>query len=301
MSEERFVDFDDDQTLFKGMLEFKDDCRILLIEDGGARGKSTFLERLKEVCLLEIEPSVPVSLVTLDTKEAKQHQNDPLLILDIIRTDLKDLGIELATFAKLNKARASKDSEAFSVSSAAAGRGFGTVDARNARVEGSGIAAGTYIANNYSPLTDWNDAMERQAREECIEAFFGDLKLVAKDQTTVLLLDCLDEKADKNLRTWITDKFIHRLLKDPNGWPLRFVMVLAGRELPPLLRAERFEARLRSALGLNWKVEHVRDFLKRKGHTALSDLELNMLSERLRNGASLIWLEGVVEAMEKKP
>jgi hypothetical protein len=289
MSEEPFIDFEHDEGLFKGLLEFKDDSRILLMEEGGGRGKSTFLERIKLICL-DRDPSIPVSYITLDNKEANQHQNDALVVFQMIRNDLVAVGAQLARFDELINARAMRQGSFFARTTVIPGRGSGYVDARNTRVSEDGLVAGYYVKEMHvPPTTDWNADVEREAKDACVNGFFDDMKALCEAQPAVLLLDCLDEKADETLRTWITEKFIQRLLL--TGWPSHLVLVLAGRKLPTLLRGKRFENKVRSASGLNWKEDHVREFLKLKGFSVSDNLITLLAKELLEKRRDLLWLQ----------
>lgn len=283
VSGKKFIDREVDQENFRELLQFRDEARLLVVSDKGGRGKSTLLKKLKYICEWENDPEIPVSLIPLD----QFPDNDPFILLTAVRNDLKS--IQFGRFDELNNARTFHDLSKFTGSLATI---RGTADFREAHIGGyRPVAGGTvqYIeyAEQVSSRVDWTPEMEEFARHECIKAFFDDLKQISKKQPVVVLLDSVDERSNADLREWIFRELIRRYCLDRETRPARFILVLAGRDLPDfknLLGEMKFNMLVKSAGSLNWEEDHVRDFLQLNGYAEMSAEDIQAVYRKIREG-----------------
>jgi hypothetical protein len=295
---EKFIDRELEQEFFDELLKFQDDSRLLTIRDAGGRGKSSLLKMLEYKCIWQHDPSTPVSLVPLDQLPG----NHPFVLINDIREKLSKLSF--TEFDRLNAARASRD---FSKFNAPSGPVQGSVYAHGANVSGSAMVTGVgmqqqgqNIQNFIGATSDWvNAEQEEIARRACIEAFFNDLKRICSEQKLVVLLDSW-ENSNTRLQEWILSDFILPLCFDMDNRPQRFVLVLAGRELPNFevrLGEAKYQKLVKSIKHLGtWEENHVKAFLQAHGYEGLNDEDIRDLCSLIKRGT--LSLESALRMVE---
>ena len=128
-----------------------------------------------------------------------------------------------------------------------------------------------------------------QARNQCIKAFFEDLKALYDEKPLVVLLDSYD-RCSKELKQWIIDEFVLPFAINTNKRPQRLLVVLAGRELPNFteMLADQYTVLVTSSSPLApWEREHVKDLLRVHQYTNLSDNDLDFVLQKMGGGISL--------------
>jgi hypothetical protein len=286
-----------EQELFDELLKFQDDSRLLTIRDAGGRGKSSLLKMLEYKCIWRHDPPTPVSLVSLD----QLPDNHPFILVYDIRDKLSTL--RFTEFDRLNAARVSRD---FSKFSAPSGPVEGRVHASGASMGGSAMVAGVgmqqqgeKIQNIFSGGSDWSAEQEDVARRACVEAFFEDLKRICSEQKLVVLLDSW-ERSNTRLQEWILSDLVLPHLFNIENRPQRFVLVLAGRELPDFevrLGEARYQRLVKSieSLGM-WEENHVKAFLQAHGFEGLDDEDVRDLCSLIKRGT--LSLESALRMVE---
>ena len=271
-----FINRNTEQDLFKRLMEFNGHARLFVVEDKRGTGKSTLLELLQYQCKFRFFS--PVGFVQLDVPAI----NNPFVFVETLRNSI-GLSEPFPRFDAKIAALYGKIPGAFapvpviSVS--------GTVNAQ------SNISGGTQIGAevNFAPSGEWTDALDVQARNQCIKAFFEDLKSLYDEKPLVVLLDSYD-RCSKELKQWIIDEFVVPFSINTNKRPQRLLIVLAGRELPNFtaLLADQYTALVISSSPLSpWEKEHVKDLLKVHQYTNLSDNDLEYVWQKIAVGSSL--------------
>jgi hypothetical protein len=238
----KFIDREFEQELFEDLLQFKDAARILAIQDEqGGMGKSQLLEKFRYRCRT-VKPRTPVSLIKLDQLPG----NSPLDFVNIAVKDFASFGIDFVNFNRYETARICRD---FTPIGAALNLQQVTF-AKATDVTIAGVATKIQHAQNVfvSPgVTEFTPEQDIRAKEVCLQAFFSDLKELRSSECLVALLDAY-EKCPKNIKDWIEEYLLDQLFFDIEGRPKRFILVIAGREVP------NFETR--------WAVEDCADTVK---------------------------------------
>jgi hypothetical protein len=301
---EKLVDRGKELDEFLKMLSFGDDARLLTICDEQGTGKSSLLRKLEYSCKYQRRPAVPVSRVSLD----EQGITSWFSLVKRIRERMRKY--EFPNFDYLDRARVGHFWSPFRPQAPGGGeRIVGIVDVGGATVSG-GEFAGTKVQTagpvhvHASPdvphYEQWADSgQEEQAQGQCIRAFLQDLRALADTQPVAILLDTFEAHDQvETLATDIVDELIVPLCVEPSR-PRQFLLVLAGQELPnfeALLAGEHARV-VRSRDSLTWEDEHVRDFLILHGHDQLSDADVELVCERVRNGFSIARALRLAEAL----
>lgn len=278
---DHFINRKVEKDIFQSLLQFKDEARLLAIEDKEGTGKSSLLKMLRYQSFYLYKK--PVSIIFLEESTI----NSKFIFIERLRKGFGTRG-KFTNFDALNKARVNKRSATFAPSSVSVS---GTVDARNAALGGSGHqlagvminAPGTVVVN---PAADWSSEQEEFARDECTKGFLADLKSI--DETTVVLLDSY-ERCSLELKEWILEEFLWRLCFRPER-PAHLVLVLAGRELPDLeamLEQSQYKQLVRSSVLSMWEEEHVRAFLKVHGYDDLTPEDISYVYTKIQQGISI--------------
>jgi Cdc6-like AAA superfamily ATPase len=283
---ENAVDRDVEQEEFRNLLTLQEKARLLIIQDREGTGKTTLLRRLHYNCRRVETPRVPAGMVDLENREIASSFD---LILSL-RNSLEK--VKFDEFDQLNRARVNKDSKAFSGAYGRISQAFQGASFSGGQQSISGVGIGTQNVSQQTIIEGaalpWSEEQEELARQECIQAFFKDLKVITESQTVVLLIDHLDKMANKELQEWIQDELVYPLCFDLDNRPARFVLVLAGRELPgfnALIKAKPafYGDLIRSKTSLSeWSDEHVKEFLMVNGITGLKDEYMDDLVEYVR-------------------
>lgn len=221
------VDRGDETQRFETLLEMVAERKVLAVSDGIGWGKSTLLRKLRHVCECR---QIPVALIFLN----ELAYPDEFTLITTIADQLRQAGLSLPSFDKMNRARAFRDAGQFIQTY----QTLGTTDARGAWISG-GDVAGTMIkiehAENVAP-TQWTDETEKEARLLCLEAFLADLFTLAAERSIVIMIDSV-ESADEVLQRWLLLSLImNRVLAKPNG-DHKLLVVLSGEKLDILLQS----------------------------------------------------------------
>ncbi|MGH9840615.1 MAG: hypothetical protein ACREEM_17700 [Blastocatellia bacterium] len=290
---DKLIDREAEQEIFEKLLLHEDDARLLTISDQGGQGKSALLKRLHYNCFYWKE--MPVCLIEL------QHREDrgPFQIVEEIRNDFRANfpRLQFKEFDYLNARRMDQEPSAFGVGSGAVqGSIQGTVNAQTATLGGSNnLVAGVglqnvekVIINPNSPAV-WTPDREEDARNQCVTAFFKDLKVICLEETVVLLLDTWDGCKNDKLRNWILKVLLWQHCFDLENRPGRFVLVLSGREegfpnFKSILK-DRYSTFVRSIESLGeWNEKHVKEFLIVHGYDQVGDLEVQLICAKIKKG-----------------
>ncbi len=284
-----FINCTKEQELFKEILGFEAEIRLVTVRDGEGRGKSTLLKRLEELCSLERYPPIPVCYLNL-----KDIPNpDRFDFVERVRNTLAGFEPLVAAFPhfdRLNSARLNGDFHAFIPSSTARATAAGSVQAANAQISGGAVAgsidtviqsSGTTNVHLAAPpkLTDEQDQI---AKDQCIRAFIEDLKRSGDAQTIVLLLDEWDQ-GQAELTKWLHHGFVLPLCCDPSRRPEKLVMAMAGRNLPDYktILQQDYAKRVRPIEPLSpWSVEHVREFA-RSIYPEIKEQEIEVIGKKI--------------------
>jgi hypothetical protein len=294
---ESIIDREVEQEEFKNMLKFQEEARLLVIQDRQSTGKTTLLRRLHYNCKWDEIPPKPASLVYLDNTT---EMDSPFALVEKIRMGLS--GLQFQTFDRLLRARVNRDASAFIGSSVA----YRAIQ----HFEGSTFSGGSVQAVsqqynvsgdlNVNPLA-WTAEQEALARQECISAFFKEIKENADQNPLVVLLDSYDDRCNEDLQTWIRDNFVYPLCFDVQNRPQQLLLVLAGRKLPgfkDLLQRPNYSHLIRSRASLgSWTDDHARAFLQLHGYGDLIpehvNIVLKVVSEGVPIGNALALADGL--------
>jgi hypothetical protein len=297
---ENLVDRKAEKDVFRELLRFEDDARLLAISDRQGTGKTSLLKILSYIC--EWEAGVPVAFVPLDAQQGEAITS-PFEFISRVRSDLKDLSFTRYDF--LNQFRVTHQWVPFMTQPVQAIELYledqlarsrpgtvieGSVDLRDANLEG-GVAAGIYIKNlKLEPQRDWTSPdQERMAQQRCIEAFLEDLRTECTDTTIVVLVDSYEQRSPA-LRDWILKDFIKPCCFD-DGRPNRLVVAIAGRDsdMPGFeqILQDRYVELVRSRSQLGWEQEHVRAFLEVHGYERLAEEDIDFVATKVAKGWSI--------------
>ncbi len=280
------VDRTVEQDEFHKLLQFTDAARLLAIRDKQGTGKSTLLRRLQYNCQWNITPRMPANLIQLEEPTV----NTPFILIEKIRKgSFKTLPFK--HFDECNKMRLTKN---FALFTGPAPAYSGAVYAQGANLGGtnnlvSGQTVTTPQAQNMTinlgnGTGDWGLEQEEFAREECIKAFFADLKALGDQQPLVILLDSY-ERCDPDLQQWLLNDLLWPLCLDVPIRPAKVILVIAGRELPDFSLHDQ-RVRSRESLAM-WEEDHVNDFLRLHGYDDLDDDDVDLVWDAIRRGKSI--------------
>jgi hypothetical protein len=272
-----FINRKPEQDLFKSLMEFNENARLFVVQDKGGTGKSTLLELLQYQCKFRFFS--PVGFVSLDVPTI----NNDFVFVETLRNSI-GINEPFPCFDEKIAALAAKNPAAFAPVPIPINVS-GNITAQSTISGGTQIGAQVNIAAS----GEWNDALDVQARKQCIKAFFEDLKSLYDEKPLVVLLDSYD-RCSEGLKEWIIDEFVLPFSINTNKRPQRLLIVLAGRELPDFtsMLAEQYTVLVRSSSPLSsWEKEHVKDLLRVHQYTKLSDNDLDFVWQKLGVGISL--------------
>jgi hypothetical protein len=260
---DRFIDRDEEQTLFETVLDTSSSRRLIAIRGEPGAGKSELLLRYQHRCRTS-RPRIPVSLVEL------RPALDRLALVEHIATELR---APLPSFRRLRLAARSGDFDPFRA----------WIDLHEARFDGaqnvriaSTLVENADQVNVHAPSGKLTEGQERIVRELCVHAFFADLVELCHEQAVVLILDAYEKIEEQDEYTeeqaiveWVHTELLERLFDEPD--PLNLVVVLAGRAMPA------FEA--------NWPAEDVATRVERReklGQWSRDHIEQCLAAHRYR-------------------
>jgi hypothetical protein len=277
---EKTVDREVERDVFAKLLRFKDEKRLLVIQGGEGTGKTTLLGRLQYDS--EWIHELPSVLVSLELETI----GTPFELIDAIKSGLSrpPFDPQFDLYDALNKMRASKQVQALA---AFTGAIQDRVNTQGAQIEGKG-----HIERLSLEPGDWTSELEQLVREECVKAFFADLKSIADEQPVVVLLDSYDKRCNSDLQRWILSSFVRPLCFD-EGRPKKLVVVLAGRPgegMPDFgqLAGGEYKPFITSIRSLaQWTEEHVRAVLELHGYGDLNDEDVDAIWTLVQGGRSI--------------
>ncbi len=296
------VDRQVEETEFGRMLSLADDRRLLVIGDAKGTGKSTLLRLLRYKCMWVHK--VPVSLVLLepdpDMPDDRLPIEGPIEFVQWVREDLAatDLGFPVYDFLNDLRLQFLWPPIAHSLTSVEdyldehfRAQGISLRGEASATSVSGGSVAGVYIKElRLEPQKAWaRPEQERRSSQGCVEAFFHDLRRACATRSVVILIDSYEQR-HPGLGQWILETFIRPMCLQQTR-PQRLLVVLAGceSELPPfqqMLRAD-FDRLVASRRLLDWKEQHVRDFLSVHKYSHLGEDDFQFVFAKVRNGWSI--------------
>ncbi len=293
----KFIDRVAEQEIFEGLLQFKDDARLLAIQDESGKGKSTLLRRLEYNCQWRLD--CPVVLIALDQLKEASAFGLVANIRERLRGDLR-FDLPFPNYDFLNLARANKKEEAFALAARSTPTVQGTVSAQGASITGSGFTvAGTVNTTTINATTvnmagskEWGIEQETLALHQCILAFFEDFIAICKDRPVALLLDAW-EGCNSALKPWILNTLLGVYCFNLERRPQKLVVVLAGREKSGMdfkayLGEDRCDKLVKSISSLGaWELEHVKQFLAVNDLAGIDDSDADYICKKLKQGWSL--------------
>ena len=264
----KFIDREFETELFENLLQCKDQTRVLAIKDSGGMGKSQLLAKLVYRCRT-VKPRTPVSLIALD--QLGENNSSIGLVRQMVH-DLESMDVNFPHFDTYNDALRSGDYTPFKSIIDLRGATFaGAKDVHLAAfdVQHADSAQFHYHTTGTPTLTP---KQQETAEEVCIDWFFKELK--DSDQAdpahrpVVVMLDAY-ERCEKKLQNWIEDEILEHYVFNLDKRPDRFLLVVAGREIPAFDRrwaTEDVKAFVSSVNQLGkWTRAHVEKCLKVHG------------------------------------
>lgn len=298
---DRFLDRHDARDRFARLLRLEDSRRLLAIRASGGAGKSDLLRRFEWSCQDPEEhgSTMPVSRVPLD-----QVKNGRVVDLVYqIRTDLQAL--DWSSFDAVRRRWLS-----FDVNLLDENYGQTLIDNRGAEIKGSARVIGMNVEhamNVYMNDRGWPSKYYEDAVDEVyVRAFCADLRWNAERRPVVLLFDSYDNDAPGDLKEWVRTLLESHCL-DLERRPAQLVIVLAGRDLPPLKArlGYRFEGLVEMIDAFeDWTDELVARFLGQIGFPDAQPGEIAMWRDRINTGFPLqnvrpvmLWLRAKLDEM----
>jgi hypothetical protein len=307
------IDRNAEQELFRGLVTYQTAARILMICDGGGRGKSSLLKRLRYNCEHEIKPAVLSCLLEID----KLGERDPSpfafarAVVEGFTVRSAEVGARFGKFNTLNGARIQRSLTPFE-------DGGGELIATDPRLVGRALtgtmSGGKTIGVEYNVehadtvqlpgRPEFTEDQEQRARERCVEALFDDLRSICAEHPLVLMLDGW-ERCNLTLREWIVSRVLasHVLHLNKEMRPTKLAVVIAGRphvprETPFGLRTDEFRQFFDSdddfsemVLSIRslseWESEHIREFMVLNGCPEPTEAQVTVIREMLSAGESL--------------
>jgi hypothetical protein len=222
------VDRGDEAKRFEDLLEMAAERRVLAVSDDIGWGKSTLLRKLRHLCECR---QIPVALIFLN----ELAYSDEFTLIATIADQLRQAGLILPSFDKMNRARAFRDAGQFIQSYQTLQGAINTGGASISGGQMAGVMFNIQRAENVE-LAHWTDETEKEARLLCLEAFLADLFSSAAQRPIVIMIDSV-ESADEFLQRWLLLSLImNRVLARPDG-DHKLLVVLSGEKLDILLQS----------------------------------------------------------------
>jgi hypothetical protein len=288
---ESIIDRQVQKEIFERMLQFEDDARLLAISDKADTGKSTLLRFFEYHC--SYIQNVLVSLIALDEETIYSNEFD---LIKGIREKLRPGPFDI--FDSFENARVS-----FYLEHVAPNPGRTTFGGVNVGTVSGGTVGGIvhlYQIQNLGkldlppsrpPATAWtNPAMEKIARQKCVEAFLLDLKELCNSQPVVLLIDSWDgHRGNGELKQWILKYIIHPYCFDLKNRPVKLIIVIAGQKVPDfgVMLKDRYPRLVKLPGASSWQKDHIRDFLNLHGYGDLTEEDLDFVFRKVQHGMAV--------------
>jgi hypothetical protein len=311
-----------EQMIFRELMTFQSAGRLLTFSDVGESGKSSLLRRLEYNCAEEIKPPVPrcrVELNLLGQTEESALAQRPFGFVHYLVTHFthridrpRDL---FPSFHALNEAREEGNFGPFQQGGAAVAQpgvvvtGTSTVEINKGEsygVKNVGMEIHAETVNVQDGRFSLTPHQEKLAQEQCIEAFFADLRTTCARRPLAILLDGWD-RCDRDLQDWIRDEMLGRNVFHPDCTqrPGQLLVVIAGRphgydekrgEHPRGLRKDEFVGLFESTEGFSqavypieglsreWDDDAVRGFLRSNGFYQPEAEDLEIIQSKMRKG-----------------
>ena len=302
---EKFIERKAEEEIFASLLKCQDEARLLTIEDVNGRGKTTLLKILQYNCRWRTNPPVSVSRVSHDLIEKVV---DGFSFIEFIRQDLEQYASPVLIFTqfdKLNRARMNYNFGPFRERNpdlfleAKVGSSTGIVTYKDSKIINSDSIGIQFkdtqqVIIKELPSAKWdNPIKEALAREECVNAFFEDLRTISEKcgQPIIFLIDAWGQCNEK-LQNFILERILRPLCFDKENRPDKLIFVIAGEHIPPFsdMLGSDYPKIARSINTLSeWDEEHVQAFLKLHNCCeGLDNDEIQFLCKKIKGGLSLI-------------
>jgi hypothetical protein len=304
------IDRDDEQQMFRDLVTYASQARILTICDPGERGKSSLLKRLRFNCERKIEPPIPSCLLELD--KLPQEEISPFGFASRVARGFTLRGEDPTTrFEKFNSL-----CDAFAEDSTPFDDGGRTVRSSGPRALAGAHAGTIFGGRNIGLQVEHAETVQlavvrdftEQQKQRCVEALFDDLRTICAASPMVLLLDGW-ENCNLDLRAWIVDEVLanHVLHPDAGRRPDKLAVVIAGRPYEPAamqhgLRTDELVELADAATVLSisslspWNAEHIRRFMELNGYPEASEAEVASVREKFDKGVSFWKIQHLIDA-----
>jgi len=289
------IDRQAEKELFTGLLQLRDDARVLAIRDKGGMGKSSLLEWFEYHCRWGLADELPCSLTSL----SEHVDHTPFGLVSTIRSAAFER-LSFPRYDELDHARVDSDFRPFRTHGGAGVATAGTV--RGGIVAGTieRVVAGNVETYNEAPRS-WSLAQESLARKVLVDAFFEDIAVNAAERPVVLMLDAFEHCHDP-LRSWVRDRLLRAHVFGDAARCHGLVVVLAGRELPEIEELpdhvlQRFVRSIESLSG--WERDHVSEFLRLYKFDPTDEI-VDAIQTVLARGMTLVSALQILSEMQPK-
>ncbi|HXB24882.1 MAG TPA: hypothetical protein VNV25_09145 [Gemmatimonadaceae bacterium] len=230
---EQFVDREHEQELFRRLLLFVEEARILAISDRTGTGKSWLLSRFVQHCHTQ-RPRIAAALIAC----GELPDSTPVALATEVTRQLTAFGLAFPHFAGTEAARLRGSLEP-------QGRVRPRIDVSGANfTDAKGvIIAETMLRLGKAQTVQVNVAehtltreQELAAQEASMGAFLNELAVHSASQPIVILLDSY-EKCDARIAEWLHIAMLEQLFFQASSRDRRLLLVIAGQARPA------FEAR----------------------------------------------------------
>jgi hypothetical protein len=221
----RFVNCEEERTLFQRLLRCEDDRRILNLYASGNYGKSRLLRYFKATCR---RAGIPASLVALEDGQVIT----PRQLVERIKKDLVQESLNEFEFPEFNKhyeVISRGTSVAFHRVAESSQPIHVDVTGSDFRSAQHVTIAGVQMLANERPLSE---AELETAWDKAIDGFFADVRQWCERKPAVLLLDTYEQCAE-SLKDWIVAYLLRRSFFQRDNRPQQLILVVAGRQPLP--------------------------------------------------------------------
>lgn len=219
----KFVDRKSQLDCFDDLLKFKDDARVLAVQDGPGMGKTLFLEKLQSHCK-KIEPRVPVVFIDL------QQLDDyiPFHLLRRIKDVLNDSDVLFPRFEDFCNPPDNRSSENIN---------FSINLTSNMSIQDNNFEDVDHL-NISSPIDELKSfaaelrTPKQVKRDEKTgeRAFLDDLRDYCQNKPVVFLLDHYERCPDEKLKEWVVTQLLEHYFFNVKSRPKKLLLVITGQK-----------------------------------------------------------------------
>jgi len=281
MTNNKFIDREREQHLFKELLKRENDARLLAICDGGGMGKSELLRQFRYHC--GVMADIPVSLISF----AELDDQTPWGLMQKCYKQLTEM-IDFPYFEKFRKAYSNCDFTSIS--------GLGQVNMQGSNlnqaqyVEINAVKFNAETINYQNQTTTFTPEQKSMAQEQGVTVFWQELTAMCHTQTVVILLDAYEQVKTPDLATWLMTRLFKPYCFNLQRRPPRLLWVIAGRTLPPFhdyVTPHIYEQVAKPIPALHkWEREHLVHYFQQQGYAYQPD-EVDKFHNLIVNNAPL--------------